>query len=44
MNNIEEINIVRAGQNYGWMRREGYFENGVDPPRRCAAGAVPPAC
>ena len=32
MNNIEEINIVRAGQNYGWMRREGYFENGVTRP------------
>jgi hypothetical protein len=32
MNNIEEINIVRAGENYGWMRREGYFENGVTRP------------
>ena len=29
MNHIEEINIVRNGENYGWMRREGYFENGV---------------
>jgi hypothetical protein len=29
MNHIEEINIVRAGQNYGWMHREGYFDNGV---------------
>lgn len=28
MNNIEEINIVRNGENYGWMRREGYWENG----------------
>jgi hypothetical protein len=28
MNQIEEINIVRNGENYGWMRREGYFENG----------------
>ena len=28
MNNVEEINIVRNGENYGWMRREGYFENG----------------
>ena len=28
MNNIEEINIVRNGENYGWMKREGYFENG----------------
>ncbi len=29
MNNIEEINIVHEGANYGWMRREGIFENGV---------------
>jgi Glucose / Sorbosone dehydrogenase len=28
MDNIEEINIVRNGENYGWMRREGIFENG----------------
>jgi Glucose / Sorbosone dehydrogenase len=28
MDNIEEINIVRNGENYGWMRREGYWENG----------------
>jgi glucose/sorbosone dehydrogenase len=28
MNQIEEINIVRNGQNYGWMKREGYWENG----------------
>jgi hypothetical protein len=27
MDNIEEINIVRNGENYGWMKREGYFEN-----------------
>jgi hypothetical protein len=32
MNHIEEINIVREGENYGWMRREGYFENGVTRP------------
>ena len=32
MNHIEEINIVREGENYGWMRREGYFENGVSRP------------
>src|SRR5262249_48906854 len=32
MNNIEEINIVREGENYGWMKREGYFENGVTRP------------
>jgi glucose/arabinose dehydrogenase len=23
MNQIEEINIVRNGENYGWMKREG---------------------
>jgi hypothetical protein len=28
MDNIEEINIVRNGENYGWMRREGYWDNG----------------
>ena len=28
MNHIEEINIVRNGENYGWMRREGVWENG----------------
>ncbi len=28
MNQIEEVNIVRNGENYGWMKREGTFENG----------------
>ena len=32
MDRIEEINIVREGENYGWMQREGYFENGVTRP------------
>ena len=27
MDNIEEINIVHNGGNYGWMRREGIFAN-----------------
>jgi hypothetical protein len=28
MNQLEEINIVRNGENYGWMKREGYFAAG----------------
>ena len=32
MNKIEEINIVRNGENYGWMKREGIWENGSFRP------------
>jgi hypothetical protein len=32
MNHIEEINIVHEGHNYGWMKREGLFENGITRP------------
>jgi hypothetical protein len=32
MNHIEEINIIRNGENYGWMKREGYYENGITRP------------
>ena len=28
MYQIEEINIVHNGGNYGFMKREGYWENG----------------
>lgn len=32
MNHIAEINIVKAGGNYGWVPREGYFEDGTTRP------------
>jgi len=32
MNHIEEVNIVHAGRNYGWMKREGLWENGMIRP------------
>jgi hypothetical protein len=32
MDHIEEVNIVRNGGNYGWMKREGHWENGMTRP------------
>ena len=32
MNHIEEVNVVKNGGNYGWMKREGYWENGMIRP------------
>src|SRR5215813_5017357 len=32
MNNIEEIDIIHEGRNYGWMKREGIWENGIFRP------------
>ena len=32
MNHIEEINIIHNGHNYGWMKREGIWENGITRP------------
>jgi hypothetical protein len=42
MNNVEEVNIVRNGENYGWMKREGYWENGMT--RRAAISASCSRC
>jgi hypothetical protein len=32
MDHVEEVNIVRNGENYGWMKREGFYENGIARP------------
>jgi hypothetical protein len=32
MDQVEEVNIVRNGGNYGWMKREGIYENGMNRP------------
>lgn len=32
MSHIEEVNIVHPGGNYGWMQREGLWENGIIRP------------
>lgn len=32
MSQVEEVNIVHEGRNYGWFRREGYFDNGIHHP------------
>jgi hypothetical protein len=32
MDNVEEVNIVKNGGNYGWMKREGIWENGMSRP------------
>jgi hypothetical protein len=32
MSHIEEVDIVHEGANYGWMKREGIFENGIQVP------------
>ena len=41
MDQIEEVNIVKNGGNDGWMKREGYFENGVSRPGGTLAQLFP---
>ena len=41
MSQVEEINIVREGGNYGWMTREGIFENGVQRQRSLMGQVFP---
>ena len=41
MDQIEEVNIVKNGGNYGWMKREGHFENGVSRPGGTLAQLFP---
>lgn len=38
---IEEVNIIHEGANYGWMRREGIFDNGVHVPAGTLAQVYP---
>jgi hypothetical protein len=41
MSQVEEINIVREGGNYGWMRREAIFDNAVNVPGGNLDNVVP---
>lgn len=34
MSQVEEVNIVHEAANYGWMQREGVFDNGINTPDR----------
>jgi hypothetical protein len=41
MSHVEEINIVHEGGNYGWMQREGLFDNGITRPGRALEQLFP---